>query len=141
GIVGRLYIGGDGVARGYHRRPRLTAQRFVPDPFGRPGDRLYDTGDLVRHRGDGVLDYVGRLDHQVKLRGYRVELGEVESVLAAHPAVREAAVVARTAGPGAGGLVAYVVTGGGAGPTGQDLRGFCRERLPEHMVPGLVELL
>ncbi|EJN1410477.1 amino acid adenylation domain-containing protein, partial [Pseudomonas aeruginosa] len=98
GVAGELYLGGEGVARGYLERPALTAERFVPDPFGAPGSRLYRSGDLTRGRADGVVDYLGRVDHQVKIRGFRIELGEIEARLREHPAVREAVVVAQ---PGA----------------------------------------
>ncbi|HVR98785.1 MAG TPA: amino acid adenylation domain-containing protein, partial [Thermoanaerobaculia bacterium] len=127
GVTGELCLGGDGLAWGYLNRPDLTAERFVPDPFGEPGARLYRTGDLASVRADGALELQGRIDHQVKIRGFRIEPGEVEAVLAAHPAVRECAVVARRdAGVR---LVAYVV--GDAG----DLRGYLQERLPDYMVP------
>ncbi len=141
GIVGELFIGGEGVARGYLDRPELNAERFLPDPFDtRPGGRLYRTGDLVRYREDGVLEYVGRADHQVKLRGYRIELGEIEAALSAHPAVRESAVVLRGDGDQAR-LVAYVVARNGSRPSGRELRGYLEERLPEHMIPAQIELL
>ncbi|MFB9414880.1 non-ribosomal peptide synthetase [Dactylosporangium matsuzakiense] len=133
GVPGELCIGGVQLARGYLGRPGLTADRFVPDPFGPPGSRLYRTGDLVRWRADGRLDFLGRLDRQVKLRGFRVELGEIEAVLAERAG--PAAVVARTDGPGGPRLVAYVA-GPGADPAG--LREWLRTRLPEYMVPAVV---
>ena len=110
GVEGELYIGGPGVARGYLGQPELTAQRFVPDPWGEPGSRMYSTGDRVRRRAGGALDYLGRADHQVKIRGQRIETGEVEAVLCAQPGIRHAAVVARTVGGRSDpSLVAYVV--------------------------------
>lgn len=135
GAVGELVIGGEGLARGYLRRPELTAERFVPSPFGPPGARLYRTGDLVRWR-DGVLDFLGRADDQVKIRGFRVELGEVEAALARHPAVRSCAVLAREDVPGQRRLVAYAVAAeGSAPPPGPELREALRRHLPEHMLP------
>ncbi|HVG43949.1 MAG TPA: amino acid adenylation domain-containing protein, partial [Longimicrobium sp.] len=106
GVPGELYLAGEGLSRGYHRRPALTAERFVPNPFGPPGSRMYRVGDRVRWRTDGVLDYLGRLDHQLKVRGHRVETGEIEAVLADHPALQEAAVVARADASGGVRLVA-----------------------------------
>jgi amino acid adenylation domain-containing protein len=133
GVEGELYLGGAGVARGYRGRPALTAQRFVPDPFGgEPGARLYRTGDLGRWRPDGVLEFLGRNDFQVKLRGFRVELGEIETRLRAHPAVREAVVLARDDGSGHPQLVAYWV---GDEAAADALRRHAGERLPEYMVP------
>jgi natural product biosynthesis luciferase-like monooxygenase protein len=132
GAVGELWIGGAGVTAGYFRRPELTAERFVPDPFV-VGGTLYGTGDLARWRADGVLEYQGRKDHQVKVRGYRIELGEIEAALRQHAAVREAVVVARhdQAEPR---LVAYYVPRGPA-PNVDDLRAALRLALPEFMVP------
>jgi hypothetical protein len=142
GVPGELYLAGDGLSRGYHRRPGLTAERFVPNPFGAPGARMYRVGDRVRWRADGNLDYLGRLDHQVKIRGHRVETGEIESVLAEHPALQEAAVVARTDATGDVRLVAYVVASAGhQAPGAGELRTFLKERLPDYMVPaGFVAL-
>ncbi|ATZ23947.1 Tyrocidine synthase 3 [Streptomyces lavendulae subsp. lavendulae] len=142
GVVGELCIAGDGVAQGYVGRPGLTADRFVPDPFGAPGTRLYRTGDLARRLADGEIEFLGRTDHQVKIRGYRIELGEIESRLLAHPAVKDAAVVARTEESGDTWLVGYLIPGGGSGAVDQgEVRSFLRESLPDYMVPGaFVEL-
>ncbi|HEY0513602.1 MAG TPA: amino acid adenylation domain-containing protein [Thermoanaerobaculia bacterium] len=137
GVPGELWIGGEGLARGYHRRPDLTAERFLPDPFGgAPGARLYRTGDLARHRPDGDVDHLGRVDHQVKVRGFRVELQEIESHLAALSEVRDAAVVAQP-GPGGNRLIAYVVPRDGQGIDAAGLRRTLGDRLPAHMVPAL----
>ncbi len=143
GVVGELYLGGHGLARGYLGRPGLTASRFVPDPFGeRSGGRLYRTGDLARHLGDGEMAFLGRADHQVKVRGFRIELGEIETRLLAHGAVREAVVAVRDDPAPAGGvdrrLVAYVA------PREVEtaaLRSFLAERLPDYMVPSGFVLL
>jgi len=143
GAAGELYIGGDGLARGYLGRPDLTAKIFVPNPLPEePGERLYRTGDRVRHRDDGVLEYLGRADDQVKVRGYRIELGEVESALARHPGVRQAAVVVAPAPSGDPRLVAYFSSSGGEyAPRREELRAFLAESLPEYMIPGaFVEL-
>jgi amino acid adenylation domain-containing protein len=134
GTTGELYVGGDGVACGYLGRPALTASRFVPDPFGRrPGGRLYRTGDLVRQRPDGVLEFVGRVDNQVKVRGFRVEPGEIEQCLR-NGGVREVIVRADRDPLGDSRLVAYVVTGDGEL---DGLRAHARAHLPEHMVPAV----
>ncbi|MCC6858504.1 MAG: amino acid adenylation domain-containing protein [Bryobacterales bacterium] len=131
GVTGELYIGGAGVARGYLRQPALTAERFIPDAFsGIAGARLYRTGDLARYRPDGNIECLGRVDHQVKVRGFRVELGEIESVLGQHEAVREAAVEMR-----GGRLAAYLVPRGEESPPAAVLRAFLAERLPEYMIP------
>jgi natural product biosynthesis luciferase-like monooxygenase protein len=136
GAAGELYIGGRGVTRGYHNRPELTAERFVPDRFA-PGEggRLYRTGDLVRYRADGVLEFLGRTDFQVKIRGYRIELGEIEAVVASHGNVREVAVIAREDQPGDVRLVAYVTARDGGTVPAEELRKLAREKLPDYMVP------
>ncbi|WP_338869862.1 amino acid adenylation domain-containing protein [Myxococcus stipitatus] len=134
GVAGELFIGGDGLARGYLRQPDVTADRFIPHPFSTvPGERLYRTGDLARWRVDGVLEFLGRRDSQVKVRGYRIELAEVEAALLAHPAVKEGLVVARD---GAGGkrLVAYFVEQGET-PDAPGVKEWLKQRLPEFMVP------
>jgi amino acid adenylation domain-containing protein len=137
GVPGELFVAGAGVARGYHERPDLTAERFLPDPFdGAPGGRMYRTGDLARHREDGSLDFLGRADSQVKIRGHRIELAEVEAALARHPGVREAVVVARAEETGDLRLVAYLTADPGA-PGVPELRAWLRERLPEPMVPAV----
>ncbi|HEX2207961.1 MAG TPA: amino acid adenylation domain-containing protein [Longimicrobium sp.] len=130
GEAGELFIAGAGLARGYLGRPALTADRFLPDPHAAGGERMYRTGDRVRAGADGVLEFLGRVDHQVKVRGYRVELGEIEAVLGMHPAVRGAAVTAAD-----GRLVAYVAAADGAAPGAEALRAHLGARLPEYMVP------
>ncbi|WP_223514289.1 non-ribosomal peptide synthase/polyketide synthase [Pseudomonas sp. GL-B-19] len=135
GVAGELYLGGEGVARGYHQRPDLTAERFVPDPFV-PGARLYRSGDLARFRADGVVEYLGRIDQQVKIRGFRIELGEIEACLLEHEGVREAFVIDRE-GPVSRQLVGYVVPRDPLADE-QDLRealtAHLRSRLPAHML-------
>ena len=133
GVAGELYIGGEGVARGYHQRPGLSAERFVADPFSSTGARLYRTGDLVRQRADGVIDYLGRLDNQVKIRGFRIELGEIEARLRELSDVQDAVVVARETAGGKQ-LIGYVVACDVAG-LGERLRGELQQDLPDYMVP------
>ncbi|AOJ24806.1 non-ribosomal peptide synthetase [Burkholderia seminalis] len=147
GVIGELYLGGEGigVARGYLDRPALTAERFVPDPYGAAGARLYRTGDLVRRRADGVFDFIGRVDHQVKLRGLRIELGEIEAQLAAHDAVREACAVVHGQGALAQ-LVAYVELTADARAAAQPveaatLDAHLRRTLPDYMVPAQLIVL
>ncbi|MFJ3448353.1 amino acid adenylation domain-containing protein [Pseudomonas sichuanensis] len=129
GVAGELYLAGAGITRGYLGRPRLTAERFLPDPFANDGERMYRTGDLVRYHGDGSLAYVGRIDHQVKVRGFRIELGEIEARLLAQPGVAEATVLALD-----GVLVGYVASADPALPLAP-LKAALRQALPEHMVP------
>ncbi|HZI87680.1 MAG TPA: amino acid adenylation domain-containing protein, partial [Pyrinomonadaceae bacterium] len=141
GVPGDLYVGGTGLARGYLNRPALTAEKFVPDPFGSAGSRLYKTGDRGRYLPDGTFEFLGRLDHQVKVRGYRVELGEIERALFTHPAVRNNVVVMREDRAGEKRLVAYIVPKGTASPTVSDLRRCVKEQLPEYMIPESFVLL
>jgi natural product biosynthesis luciferase-like monooxygenase protein len=141
GVPGELHIAGYGVARGYLGRPELTAERFVADPFVGGGERMYRTGDLVRYRADGVLEFLGRTDHQVKIRGHRVELGEVEACLAAHETVAEAVALLREDTPGDARLVAYVVPTHGQTADTDTLRAYLKERLPEPMRPSHVVIL
>ena len=136
GVAGELYIGGAGLARGYLHRPELTAEKFVPHPFDpAPGARLYRTGDGVRWRADGQLEFLGRLDAQVKLRGHRIELGEIEAALATHPGVQQCAVVLHTAADGEKRLVAYHVAATPTGPAAEELRHHLQQKLPEAMIP------
>jgi amino acid adenylation domain-containing protein len=143
GVVGELYIGGVGLARGYLGRAGLTAERFVPNAYTQEaGARLYRSGDRVRYLADGRLEYLGRVDHQVKVRGFRIELGEIESVLSSHPAVKDAVVLARESGPDRSQLVAYVVLEAGAGnEPGTELRAHVQAQLPGYMVPAAIVVL
>jgi len=143
GVPGELWIGGAGVARGYLNRPELTAERFLPDPFvADPAARMYRTGDLARFLPDGTIEFLGRLDHQVKIRGHRIELGEIESRLREQPGIREAVVIAREHTPGDKRLVAYVVAEAGAAPPDvAALRARLAETLPEVMVPAHIVAL
>lgn len=163
GVPAEMYVGGDGLARGYWNHPELTAERFLPDPFSGEAARLYRTGDLGRYRADGSIEFLGRLDQQVKIRGFRVELGEIEAVLRQHGRVREAVVLAREDTPGDKRLVAYVVARGEAGASAatglegekvaevspkaeqaewmRELRSYLKEQLPEYMVPSAVVVL
>lgn len=142
GIPGQLYIAGEGLARGYWDRPRLTAETFVPDPFSElPGVRMYRSGDLVRHDSGGEMIFLGRIDHQVKIRGFRVELGEIESTLARHPDVRQALVLCRTMEPGGKQIHAYVVPEAGRLQSTVELRRALRAELPGYMVPTSLILL
>jgi hypothetical protein len=136
GVAGELHIAGDGLARGYLNRADLTAEKFIPNPFGVAGARMYKTGDLARYLPDGNIEYLGRLDHQVKIRGFRIELGEIEAALSALPAVREAIVLAREDHAGDKRLVAYLTAKQGcATPSTAELRTTLLTSLPEYMVP------
>ncbi|MCY1078492.1 non-ribosomal peptide synthase/polyketide synthase [Archangium lansingense] len=142
GVPGELFIGGAGVARGYHARPELTAERFLPDPFSaQDGARMYRTGDLARWRADGTVEFLGRVDHQLKIRGFRVEPGEIEAALEKHPDVRQAVVVAREDLAGSARLVAYVIPRPEEAPSSDALRVFARRLLPEHLVPSAIVTL
>ncbi|MDP3846052.1 MAG: amino acid adenylation domain-containing protein [Pseudomonas sp.] len=140
GVAGEIYLAGSGITQGYLGRPDLTAERFLPDPFGAPGSRLYRSGDIGRLNARGDLEFLGRTDHQVKIRGFRIELGEIEARLLLHPAIREAAVLARESSVGDAELVAYLVCRA-ACPDAQALRQHLAEQLPEHMLPSAYLML
>jgi amino acid adenylation domain-containing protein len=142
GVPGELHIGGVCVAQGYHNRPELTLEKFIPDPFSiEPGARLYKTGDMARYLPSGEIEFLGRGDDQVKIRGFRVELGEIEAALAKHPQVREVAVVAKADIPGDKRLIAYLVAVQGTKPTPTELRHYLQQHLPDYMVPSTFVLL
>jgi acyl carrier protein len=136
GVTAEVYLGGAGLARGYLRRPALTAEKFIPNPFAtKPGARLYRTGDLARYLPDGNIQYLGRMDHQVKIRGFRIELGEIEAALAEHPIVRDVVVVMREDTPEDKRLVAYVVLNKEIASPADELRGKLKDKLPSFMIP------
>jgi amino acid adenylation domain-containing protein len=142
GVPGELHVGGVGLARGYLNRPELTAEKFIPHPYStESGARLYKTGDLARYLPDGNLEYLGRLDHQVKLRGFRIEPGEIETVLQQHPLVRETVVLAREDQLGQKQLIAYVIVSPEHAPETRELRSFLQQKLPEYMVPSTFVML
>jgi len=143
GVPGELHLGGVGLARGYFDRPELTAEKFIPNPFGQqPGDRLYKTGDLARYMPDGNIELIGRMDHQVKIRGHRIELGEIVAALKQHPAIQQAVVIAREDESGSKRLVAYVVCDLSSNkPTQSELRNVLKKRLPDYMVPPAIVVL
>ncbi|RKH25072.1 AMP-binding protein, partial [Corallococcus sicarius] len=140
GVAGELYLAGEGQARGYLLRPDLTAERFVPEPYGPPGGRMYRTGDRVRYREDGRLEYLGRVDFQVKVRGFRIELGEVEAALRKAPGIKDAVVVAKGEAADKR-LVAYVVAKAGETLEAEALKVQLRQGLPEYMVPSVLMVL
>jgi acyl carrier protein len=136
GVAGEICIGGPVLARGYLNRPDMTAERFISNPFGRtPEERLYRTGDLARHQGDGIIEFLGRLDHQVKVRGFRVECGEIEAVLNRHPEVRQSVVSTWSDDSGTVRLIAYLVPQSGAKPAPAELARYLKISLPTYMIP------
>ena len=140
GVGGEIYVGGEGLARGYLKRPELTKEKFVANPY-REGERLYRTGDIGRYRRDGEIEYVGRVDHQVKIRGNRVEIGEVEVVLSQHEGVSEVVVVAQEEISGDNYLAAYIVPGEDATFDINELRNYLRQTLPDYMIPSIFVIL
>jgi len=141
-VPGELLIGGAGVTRGYLKRPELTAERFVANPFSsQAGAWLYRTGDLARYRPNGEIEYLGRADHQIKLRGFRIELGEIEAALRLHPSIREAAVVVREVAANDKRLFGYVTTAGEPRPSVPELKRFLKDKLPDYMIPSGIVFL
>ncbi|WP_459503144.1 amino acid adenylation domain-containing protein [Bacillus sp. C1] len=141
GVVGELYISGTGLANGYLGRPELTAERFVANPFGKPGTRMYRTGDLVKWRQGGSLDYVSRADHQIKIRGFRIELSEVETVLSQHPHIEQVVVIVREDRPGDKRLVAYIVHDARRNLDSKEIREYAAESLPGYMIPSAIMMM
>jgi acetyltransferase-like isoleucine patch superfamily enzyme/acyl carrier protein len=142
GVPGQLHIGGDGLALGYHNRPDLTVEKFIPDPFSSlPNARLYRTGDLARFLPNGHIEFLGRMDNQAKVRGFRIELGEIEAVLSAQPEVRQAVVIAREDTPGDKRLVAYITAKEGQSPEPPELKSQLHGKLPDYMVPSAIVIL
>ncbi|PBC85802.1 MULTISPECIES: non-ribosomal peptide synthetase [unclassified Streptomyces] len=141
GSTGEVYIAGDLVTRGYHRRPDLTSGRFVANPYGPPGSRMYRSGDLARWRADGQMEFIARVDDQVKLRGFRIELGEIEGVIGAHPKLAQVAVIVREDQPGDKRLVGYAVPAPGQSVDSAELRRYAAGQLPDYMVPAVFVLL
>ncbi len=142
GMPGELYLGGDGLARGYLRRPELTVEKFIPNPYSHnPEARLYKTGDLARYLPDGNVELIGRKDYQVKIRGFRVEPGEIEALLSQHPSVQQAIVLTREDSPGDKRLVAYVLPRREQTPAASDLRNFLKSKLPQYMIPSAIVML
>jgi len=141
GVYGEIYIAGEGITSGYLKQPELSAEKFIPDPFGAAGGRIYKTGDLARYRADGAMQFAGRIDHQVKIRGFRIELGEIEEQLLACPGIREAVVIVREDSPGDKRLAAYLLAQGSMEPAAAELRKRLSAVLPEYMVPGAFVIL
>ena len=142
GVAGEIYVGGEGVARGYLNRAALTAERFIPNPYSKyDGARLYKTGDLARYLANGELEYLGRADQQVKVRGYRIELEEIEAAMMEHPAIRESIVIAREEADRERRLVGYVVAEEEGKLTTDELRAYLKEKLPDYMVPAVFVMM